>query len=814
MSAESTLQANIDSESSARQSADTALANAKQDKQLSSSISIDGASAGTVEVALSTLNAKKANNTSAVGSFTLSIDSSTYVISLQAKNINGDNLGSAQIIDLPLESVVISGSYDSESKKIILTLKNGSQIEFSVADLINGLQPEITGAATSITEDNLTVSKALVSDESGKVAASAVTATELSQLSGVTSNVQEQLNNSIHYCTVLPSAPENRVYGTKETDSFSGAVKKLALTYFELSNGTYVPKKQVKSTSLNIGSESSVNVTTISSDFTSINGSITVTDSTAVSGTVTVVRMYAGDTTNRAYYPFGSGDGGNGGMTVECTGADCSYPFVFYDTGNGTGYVSCCCPISYNPSSGILDTTVFGVRGDYVGFDARYDTCCSSLAVIHNQIVSSVTNGEQTADRCVFACYIEEYICGCCCGTCFKNRRLIDISCVHSCVCMCGCDPEYDTIYCVSNTVYQEPNCAGIWYCDNLTCKCQEIRLASAGIGYSASCHDFSGNILVRGCLHDLCGCAYAKVCDIGTSLKTECADTIKSNSLTEDTTYNLALWNGSAAECYCDLGFSGGRSITYNPYTATLNACCGNFPNSLSTDSLSLGSAVNVATTGVVISQGNGDIGEIDSGGKLWWSGNANFTCTVTAACFCGNATSATSAASVSTYNCYCLDYMCSSADRPLLMTTASDASNTPTVGEIGRATNCRLTFNPNSGTLKIAGSNGCFGGLLCVNQLCVGGQGIRTYYDIVGYNDDTTPKMTWYIYCDGQAQLCCIEVQENVCVAGSVYVCGDCEVISTANIGNYLTCQCRVSLETYLACTSLCSNVLYLVY
>jgi len=57
-----------------------------------------------------------------------------------------------------------------------------------------GAQATITGAATTITTSDLTVSRALASDGSGKVAVSAVTATELGYLTGVTSAIQTQLN--------------------------------------------------------------------------------------------------------------------------------------------------------------------------------------------------------------------------------------------------------------------------------------------------------------------------------------------------------------------------------------------------------------------------------------------------------------------------------------------------------------------------------------------------------------------------------------------------------------------------------------------
>lgn len=86
------------------------------------------------------------NTTRYGSSIDLSIDSTTYVVTAQLKDQNGNNLGDAKTIDLPLESVVVSGSYDAINKKVILTLKDGSTIDFSVADLVSGLQTEITSS--------------------------------------------------------------------------------------------------------------------------------------------------------------------------------------------------------------------------------------------------------------------------------------------------------------------------------------------------------------------------------------------------------------------------------------------------------------------------------------------------------------------------------------------------------------------------------------------------------------------------------------------------------------------------------------------
>lgn len=67
----------------------------------------------------------------------------------------------------------------------------------SVATALSGKQATITGAASSITTNNLTSGRALISNSNGKVGVSSVTSTELNRLSGIQSNVQEQITNNI-----------------------------------------------------------------------------------------------------------------------------------------------------------------------------------------------------------------------------------------------------------------------------------------------------------------------------------------------------------------------------------------------------------------------------------------------------------------------------------------------------------------------------------------------------------------------------------------------------------------------------------------
>lgn len=70
---------------------------------------------------------------------------------------------------------------------------------------LDGKQEKVTGAATTITDNNLTINRALISNSSGKVAVSSVTSTELGYLDGVTGNIQTQLNSK------LSSAPVTSV---------------------------------------------------------------------------------------------------------------------------------------------------------------------------------------------------------------------------------------------------------------------------------------------------------------------------------------------------------------------------------------------------------------------------------------------------------------------------------------------------------------------------------------------------------------------------------------------------------------------------
>lgn len=129
-------------------------------------------------------------------------------------------------------------------------------------------QAPITGGASTITSSNLTANKALVSNSSGKVAVSSVTLSELGYVSGVTSNIQTQLNNK------LAKKPDG-------TNDLVDSNNKVNITYLPdvvlgqmLYAGTFVPSTAVATLSTNaktiLGTTS--NTITLTNDTSAITG--------------------------------------------------------------------------------------------------------------------------------------------------------------------------------------------------------------------------------------------------------------------------------------------------------------------------------------------------------------------------------------------------------------------------------------------------------------------------------------------------------------------------------------------------------------
>lgn len=154
-------------------------------------------------------------------SITVSIDQTDYKITTTLKDQDGNTLGTAQVIDLPIESVVVSGSFDSVNKKIVLTLQNGSTIDIPVGDLVSGLQSEITSEnklLSDLIDDTNQTNKFMTSAEKTKLSGIA---------SGAEVNVQSDWNESVTtsdaYIKNKPSIPSNTSDLTNDSNFVSDA---------------------------------------------------------------------------------------------------------------------------------------------------------------------------------------------------------------------------------------------------------------------------------------------------------------------------------------------------------------------------------------------------------------------------------------------------------------------------------------------------------------------------------------------------------------------------------------------------------------
>ena len=109
-------------------------------------------------------------------------------------------------------SVIVNCQYPQTGNAGFRVFATGTTAEFEADDLIlhageedisviglnNNLakkQATVTGGASTITSSNLSASRALISNSSGKVAVSSVTAAQLGYLSGARGNIQTQIDN-------------------------------------------------------------------------------------------------------------------------------------------------------------------------------------------------------------------------------------------------------------------------------------------------------------------------------------------------------------------------------------------------------------------------------------------------------------------------------------------------------------------------------------------------------------------------------------------------------------------------------------------
>ena len=144
-----------------------------------------------------------------------------------------------QQINTNKDNIVMLDS-DMEAAQGDITTLKGNVTTLTTA--LQSKQDNIVGGASTITGDNLTANRALVSNGSGKVAVSAVTATELGYLDGVTSNVQTQLNKKLESAPVTSVNTKTGAVVLTATDV--GAVSTTDVTQTLGSSTTKVPSEK------------------------------------------------------------------------------------------------------------------------------------------------------------------------------------------------------------------------------------------------------------------------------------------------------------------------------------------------------------------------------------------------------------------------------------------------------------------------------------------------------------------------------------------------------------------------------------------
>lgn len=153
--------------------------------------------------------------TSDLNSYATALDftmgASSYVVSAVLKN--GTTVLTSKTINLPLETMVVGADYDSASKNIKLTLKNGTVTSFSVSDMIDGLVPDkrkVNGYALS---DDVTLTGADI-----KVNGSVNATTIDSKISQLATSVE----NVVQECQTLRN----------QTEAIYESVKATVATYY------------------------------------------------------------------------------------------------------------------------------------------------------------------------------------------------------------------------------------------------------------------------------------------------------------------------------------------------------------------------------------------------------------------------------------------------------------------------------------------------------------------------------------------------------------------------------------------------------
>lgn len=294
----------------------------------------------------------------------------------------------------------------------------------------------IAGAVSSITTSDLTASRALASDSSGKVAVSAVTSTELGYLDGVSGAIQTQINDIITRATANASSSDAAdAVEARRVANIAGAISTVLTADLTASRalisgtGGKIEVSPVTSTELGYvdgvtgaiqtqidaleARRAANNITTTFTDDVVITGNLTINgDTTTVSTTnldvedriIMLADGVSGSPSADVGLLFNRGNQGNAAFFYDESGKT----FKLSDTKDPKSNTSLSPVTASNLSVGIVDAATLKYDGLSVHTsisDNATVAAAASAAVEARRVaniagaVSTVTTSDLTADR-------------------------------------------------------------------------------------------------------------------------------------------------------------------------------------------------------------------------------------------------------------------------------------------------------------------------------------------------------------------------------------------------------------------------------
>lgn len=192
-------------------------------------------------------------------------------------------------------------------------IANMNIVEPQIVALQTGKQNVITGAASTITNSNLTPSIVAVSDSSGKLVSSSTSTTALSYISTLTSNVQDQINSITGEVTLNP----NSVVITNS----SGNLKSSTTNASELSylDATSSIQGQFNTLDTNVGSLTTI-VTSNTNSINTLTGQVTINTTDISNNTAELNAATSNNTASTLVLRDSSGNFSAGTITANLTG--------------------------------------------------------------------------------------------------------------------------------------------------------------------------------------------------------------------------------------------------------------------------------------------------------------------------------------------------------------------------------------------------------------------------------------------------------------------------------------------------------------